>query len=51
MLYLGTIGIFTSLFLLFVRFAPMIPMNEIKMMLPQTRIDNKDAEETIEETA
>jgi Ni/Fe-hydrogenase subunit HybB-like protein len=51
MLFLGTLGMFTFLFLLFVRFAPMIPMNEIKMMLPQTKIGGLDAEETIEETA
>ncbi len=51
MLYIGTMGIFTSLFLLFVRFAPMIPMNEIKMMLPQTKFNGIDAEETVEETA
>src|ERR1700735_2895023 len=35
MLFAGTMGIFGTLFLLFVRFAPMIPMNEIKAMLPQ----------------
>jgi hypothetical protein len=29
----------------------MIPMNEIKMMLPQTKINGVDAEETVEETA
>jgi len=51
MLYLGTIGLFTMLFFLFVRFAPMIPMNEIKMMLPQTKVKGIDAEETVEETA
>jgi Ni/Fe-hydrogenase subunit HybB-like protein len=36
--YVGTLGLFTALFLLFVRFLPMIPMNEIKMMLPAAKI-------------
>ena len=51
MLYVGTLGMFSFLFLLFVRLAPMIPMNEIKMMLPQTKIKGLDAETTVEETA
>jgi molybdopterin-containing oxidoreductase family membrane subunit len=37
-LFIGTWGFFTVLFLLFARLAPMIPMNEIRMMLPQTKI-------------
>jgi molybdopterin-containing oxidoreductase family membrane subunit len=41
--YVGTLGLFTTLFLLFVRFLPMIPMNEIKMMLPQAKISPKVA--------
>ena len=32
MTFVGTLGLFTALFLLFVRFLPMIPMNEIRMM-------------------
>jgi molybdopterin-containing oxidoreductase family membrane subunit len=39
--YVGTFGLFTALFLLFVRFLPMIPMNEIKMMLPSAKITPK----------
>jgi Ni/Fe-hydrogenase subunit HybB-like protein len=39
--YVGTLGLFTTLFLLFVRFLPMIPMNEIKMMLPSAKITPK----------
>ena len=39
--YVGTLGLFTFLFLLFVRFLPMIPMNEIKMMLPSAKITPK----------
>jgi molybdopterin-containing oxidoreductase family membrane subunit len=38
MLFVGTWGFFTTLFLLFARLAPMIPMNEIRMMLPQTKL-------------
>lgn len=37
-IYIGTMGLFTTLFFLFVRFLPMIPMSEIRMMLPQTRV-------------
>ena len=32
--FVGTLGLFTTLFFLFVRFLPMIPMSEIRMMLP-----------------
>ena len=41
MTYIGTMGLFTALFLLFVRFLPMIPMNEIKMMLPSAKLTAK----------
>jgi len=41
MIYIGTWGLFTTLFLLFVRFLPMIPMSEIRMMLPQTKLTRK----------
>jgi len=52
MTFLGTWGLFTFLFMLFVRLLPMIPMSEIRMMLPQTKLDpcGPDAEDTIEET-
>jgi Ni/Fe-hydrogenase subunit HybB-like protein len=36
--YLGTLGLFTALFFLFVRFIPMIPMSEVRMMLPQAKV-------------
>ena len=39
--FVGTMGFFTVLFLLFVRFLPMIPMNEIRMILPQAKIKPK----------
>jgi molybdopterin-containing oxidoreductase family membrane subunit len=41
MTYVGTLGLFTTLFLLFVRFLPMIPMNEIRMILPGAKIKPK----------
>jgi molybdopterin-containing oxidoreductase family membrane subunit len=52
MTFIGTWGLFTFLFLLFVRFLPMIPMSEIRMMLPQTKVrkGGSDAETVIEET-
>jgi hypothetical protein len=33
--FIGTFGIFTSLFLLFIRFLPMIAMSEVKIVLPE----------------
>jgi molybdopterin-containing oxidoreductase family membrane subunit len=44
MTYVGTLGLFTALFMLFVRFLPMIPMSEIKMMLPAAKIKPKAVE-------
>jgi Ni/Fe-hydrogenase subunit HybB-like protein len=41
MTFVGTLGLFTFLFLLFVRLLPMIPMNEIRMLLPQAKIKPK----------
>jgi molybdopterin-containing oxidoreductase family membrane subunit len=38
MTYFGTIGLFTALFLLFVRFLPMVPMSEIRILLPQSKV-------------
>src|SRR5437764_754912 len=34
--YIGTIGIFTSLFLIFIRFLPMIAMSEVKTAIPES---------------
>ncbi len=47
----GTLGLFTFLFFLFVRFLPMIPMSELRTMLPQSKITpgGPPAENTIEE--
>ena len=51
MIYVGTMGLFTVLFFLFVRFLPMIPMSEIRTMLPQTKVrrGGEVAETTINE--
>src|SRR5271166_3243974 len=39
--FVGTLGLFTFLFVLFVRVLPMIPMNEIRMLLPAAKIKAK----------
>src|SRR5271170_6277033 len=36
--FIGTMGLFTTLFFLFIRLLPMIPMSEIRMMLPQAKV-------------
>jgi molybdopterin-containing oxidoreductase family membrane subunit len=51
MLFIGTWGMFTFLFLLFARLAPMVPISEIRMMLPQTKVrpGGADAEVVVQE--
>jgi molybdopterin-containing oxidoreductase family membrane subunit len=51
LIFIGTWGFFTTLFLLFARLAPMIPMNEIRMMLPQSKIrpGGQPADRVVEE--
>ena len=44
MTYAGTLGLFMALFLLFVRFLPMIPMSEIRTMLPAANLRTADKE-------
>ena len=53
MIYVGTMGLFTLLFFLFIRLLPMIPMSEIKMMLPQTKVHKgpKNAEVVSQEAS
>jgi molybdopterin-containing oxidoreductase family membrane subunit len=34
----GTLGLFTFLFFLFIRLLPMIPMSELRLMLPQAKV-------------
>jgi molybdopterin-containing oxidoreductase family membrane subunit len=41
MTFAGTLGLFTFLFFLFVRFLPMIPMSELRLMLPQAKVREK----------
>jgi molybdopterin-containing oxidoreductase family membrane subunit len=36
--FLGTMGLFTVLFFLFIRFVPMIPMSELRILLPQAKV-------------
>ena len=38
MTFFGTIGLFLTLFLLFLRFVPMISMFEVKTLLPQGKV-------------
>jgi molybdopterin-containing oxidoreductase family membrane subunit len=33
--FIGTLGIFVTLFLLFIRFLPMVAMSEVKSVLPE----------------
>ena len=39
--FLGTLGLFTFLFFLFIRLLPMIPMSELRLMLPQAKVREK----------
>ena len=48
MTFAGTLGLFTFLFLLFVRLLPMIPMSEIRTMLTGARIMSKITTEAAE---
>jgi molybdopterin-containing oxidoreductase family membrane subunit len=40
--FIGTLGLFTFLFFLFIRLLPMIPMSELRILLPQAKIHPKD---------
>ena len=37
-MFLGTIGLFLTLFFLFMRFVPMISMFEVRTLLPQAKV-------------
>ena len=41
--FIGTFGIFLSLFLLFIRFLPMIAMSEVKIVLPEVNVPSRHA--------
>jgi hypothetical protein len=36
--FIGTLGLFTALFFLFIRLLPMMPMSEIRMLLPESKV-------------
>jgi len=40
--FIGTHGIFLSLFLLFIRFLPLIAMSEVKTVLPESDVHRHD---------
>ncbi len=40
--FIGTLGLFTFLFFLFIRLLPMIPMSELRILLPQAKIHPKN---------
>jgi molybdopterin-containing oxidoreductase family membrane subunit len=42
--YVGTIGLFLTLLLLFLRFLPMISMFEMRTLLPAARVDEEARE-------
>jgi molybdopterin-containing oxidoreductase family membrane subunit len=42
MTYFGTIGLFVTLFFLFMKFVPMISMFEVRMLLPQAVVDHHE---------
>jgi molybdopterin-containing oxidoreductase family membrane subunit len=41
----GSIGLFLTLMFLFIRFVPMIPIFELKTLLPESKVDEKKVEE------
>jgi molybdopterin-containing oxidoreductase family membrane subunit len=42
MTFIGTLGLFTTLFFLFIRLLPMIPMSEIRQILPGAKINEAE---------
>jgi Ni/Fe-hydrogenase subunit HybB-like protein len=44
-MFFGTIGFFLTLMFLFIRFVPMIPMFEMKTLLPESKVDEKKVRE------
>ncbi|MGH9752072.1 MAG: NrfD/PsrC family molybdoenzyme membrane anchor subunit [Blastocatellia bacterium] len=44
-MFFGTIGFFLTLMFLFIRFVPMIPIFEMKTLLPEGKVDEKKVEE------
>jgi molybdopterin-containing oxidoreductase family membrane subunit len=44
-MFFGTIGFFLTCMFLFIRFVPMIPIFEMKTLLPESKVDEKKVEE------
>jgi len=44
-MFAGTIGLFFTLMFLFLRFVPMIPIFEMKVLLPETKVDEQKVHE------
>jgi molybdopterin-containing oxidoreductase family membrane subunit len=44
-MFFGTVGFFLTLMFLFIRFVPMIPMFEMKTLLPESKVDEKKVKE------
>jgi molybdopterin-containing oxidoreductase family membrane subunit len=42
--YLGTLGLFLSLFFLFIRFLPMISIFEMRTILPEAEVKDEPAD-------
>ena len=42
-MYLGTLGFFLTLFLLFIRYLPMISIFEMRTMLPESKVETEEA--------
>jgi molybdopterin-containing oxidoreductase family membrane subunit len=44
-MFFGTVGFFLTLMFLFIRFVPMIPIFEMKTLLPEAKVDEKKVQE------
>jgi molybdopterin-containing oxidoreductase family membrane subunit len=45
--FIGTLGLFTSFFFLFLRLMPMIPAFEVKTLLPESKVEEVPAEKGV----
>ncbi len=50
-MFFGTIGFFLTCMFLFIRFVPMIPIFEMKTLLPESKVDEHKVEEHISATS
>jgi molybdopterin-containing oxidoreductase family membrane subunit len=44
-MFFGTVGFFLTLMFLFIRFVPMIPIFEMKTLLPEGKVDEQKVQE------